>query len=67
MFDIPSKVDNKIAPAAAIVFIIESAYFNVAATNNPPPAPRRDTNNVSILQFDHGTRVISVLGESLDS
>ena len=27
------------APAAAKVFIIESAYFNVAATSKPPAAP----------------------------
>jgi hypothetical protein len=32
-----------IAPAAANVFMIESAYFNVAATNKPPAAPNAAT------------------------
>ena len=35
-----------IAPAAANVFMIESAYFNVAATSNPPAAPSAATITV---------------------
>ncbi len=54
----PRTVDSTIAPAAASVFMMESAYFKVAATSSPPAAPNAATITVSILQFDQGMRVL---------
>ena len=39
------------APAAASVLRMESAYFKVAATSSPPTAPSTDTSSVIIVQF----------------
>ncbi len=46
-----SKLNWFDVPDVAMVFKIESAYFNVAATNNPPSAPREATRKESELRF----------------
>ena len=52
----PNTVDKMMAPAAANVFMIESAYFNVAATNNPPAAPSAATITVMYCDVNRGVR-----------
>ena len=47
----PRTVDITIAPAAARVFKIESAYLSVAATSRPPRAPKKETLKVNIDQL----------------
>ena len=45
----PNTADRTIEPEVAKVFNTASAYFNVAATNNPPEACKRETNKVVIV------------------
>lgn len=57
----PSTVEITILPAVARVFKIASAYFKVAATNMPPPAPRIETSKVRYDQFDQAIRYVPSL------